>query len=303
MITVIGSLNMDLVTTTEKTPRVGETLIGKDFKSIPGGKGANQADAIAKLDGDVVMIGKVGNDEFGDRLKNSLKNDGVDVTYIKEVKDISTGIASIIVNGDGDNSIVVVPGANFKLDKTDIDKSIEALEKSDIIVSQLEVPIDTVKYSFKKAKELAKFTILNPAPANKLDDELISNIDLLTPNETELETLSGVSIKNDDDILKAAKILIDKGVKELIVTTGEKGCLYINEYKHKSYKAHKVDVKDTTAAGDSFTAALAVALSEGKNMDSAITLALKVAGLTVTKKGAQSSLPTKDDVKSFKGGK
>lgn len=300
MITVIGSLNMDLVAKVLAMPRVGETLIGKDYKQIPGGKGANQADAIAKLRGQVKMIGIVGDDGFGSDLVESIKKDGVDVSYIKTTKEAPTGIAVIMVNDEGDNSIVVIPGANYKLTPQDIADSLKAIEEAEIVVTQLETPIDTVKFALKKAKELGKYTILNPAPAAKLDDELISYIDLLTPNETELEVLSGVKINTKSDILAGAKVLIDKGIKELIVTLGDKGALYINEFENNIYPAYKVNPIDTTAAGDSFTAGLAVALSEGKTIKEAIDFASKVGALTVTREGAQSSLPTREEVEKFK---
>jgi len=299
MITVVGSLNMDLVTRVKVMPRVGETLIGKDYKQIPGGKGANQADAIAKLGSKVYMIGRVGDDGFGSDLIQSLNSDGVDVSYIKRDKNAPTGIALIMVEDHGDNSIVVIPGANFELTPKDIDDSLHAIEEADIVVTQLEIPIDTVRYTLKKAKELCKYTVLNPAPAAKLDDELIKNVDLLTPNETELEILSGMKIETEEDILAGARILIDKGVKELIVTLGDKGALYVNEEVSNFYEAYRVNPVDTTAAGDSFTAGIAVALSEGKSMDKAIKFASKVGALTVTKEGAQSSLPTREEVMQF----
>lgn len=300
MITVIGSLNMDLVTKVQVMPRIGETLIGKDYRQIPGGKGANQADAIAKLGASVKMVGAVGDDGFGRELKRSLENDGVDVSNIKTVNDTPTGIAVIMVEEQGDNSIVVIPGANFTLTPKDIDNSIKAIEESDIIVTQLETPVETVKYTMKLAKERGKYTILNPAPAAKLDDELIGCIDLLTPNETELEVLSGVKIESEADILTGAKVLINKGVKELVVTLGEKGALYINNDYNQIYPAFRVKPVDTTAAGDSFTAGIAVALSEGKSMGEAIKFATKVGALTVTKAGAQSSLPSRKEVEAFK---
>lgn len=299
MITVIGSLNMDLVTRVKVMPRIGETLIGKNYMQIPGGKGANQADAIARLGAKVKMIGRVGDDGFGNDLIQSMSKDGVDVSHIKKLKDAATGIAVIMVNDEGDNSIVVIPGANFKLTSEDIEDSIGVIGDSEIVVMQLETPVDTVRYALKRAKELGKYTILNPAPAAKLDDELISYIDLLTPNETELEVLSGVTIKTEADILTAAKVLMDKGVKELIITMGEKGSFYINKNENKTYSAHRVKAVDTTAAGDSFTAGIAVALSENKSIDEAIKLATKVGALTVTKEGAQSSLPTREEVEGF----
>ena len=188
---------------------------------------------------------------------------------------------------------------NFKED--DIDNNIEAIKNSDIVVLQLETPLNTIKYALNKAKELNKYTILNPAPAVKLDDEIIKNVDLLTPNETELEIISGVSIETEEDIQKAAQIMIEKGVKELIVTLGSKGSLYINKEKSMFKKAYKVEAVDTTAAGDSYTGALAVALSQDKNIEDAMDFASKVGALSVLKEGAQSSLPTLEDVKNFRG--
>lgn len=299
-ICVIGSLNMDLVVNVDAMPKPGQTIIGSNFKEVPGGKGANQAVAMARLNGNVSMIGKVGEDGFGQTLINSLKNDKVDTTYIQITKG-STGVALITVDKNAQNSIVVSPGANFEVKEEDIDNNIKAIENSDIVVLQLETPLNTIKYALNKAKELNKYTILNPAPAVKLDDEIIKNVDLLTPNETELEIISGVSIETEEDIQKAAQIMIEKGVKELIVTLGSKGSLYINKEKSMFKKAYKVEAVDTTAAGDSYTGALAVALSQDKGIEDAMDFASKVGALSVLKEGAQSSLPTLEDVKNFRG--
>lgn len=299
-ICVIGSLNMDLVVNVDTMPKPGQTIIGSNFKEVPGGKGANQAVAMARLNGNVSMIGKVGEDGFGQTLINSLKNDKVDTTYIQTAKG-ATGVALITVDKNAQNSIVVSPGANFEVKEDDIDNNIEAIKNSNIVVLQLETPLNTIKYALNKAKELNKYTILNPAPAVKLDNEIIKNVDLLTPNETELEIISGVSIETEEDIQKAAQIMIEKGVKELIVTLGSKGSLYINKEKSMFKKAYKVEAVDTTAAGDSYTGALAVALSQDKNIEDAMDFASKVGALSVLKEGAQSSLPTLEDVKNFRG--
>ncbi|WP_070000072.1 ribokinase [Cellulosilyticum sp. I15G10I2] len=299
MITVVGSLNMDLVTKTDKVPKVGETFLGVEFKQAAGGKGANQADAIAKLGGKVAMIGRVGSDQFGKTLIESLKHDGVEVSQVQVTEGISTGIATIIVNGDGDNSIIVVSGANFKLIPQDIDRAEEVIKESAIMIAQLEVPIGVIKYAFKKAKQYGKYTVLNPAPARELDQELLELTDLLVPNETELEILSGRTLVTKDDMLVAAKELMQKGVKEMIVTLGGNGCLHINKTSSNHYPAHLVEAVDTTAAGDSFIGAIATALSEGKSIEAAIHFAAKVSALTVTREGAQDSLPTKKEVEEY----
>jgi ribokinase len=299
-ICVIGSLNMDLVVNVENMPKKGQTLIGSDFKEVPGGKGANQAVAMARLGGDVTMIGKVGTDSFGQTLIDALTNDNVDTTYVHK-EDGPTGVAMITVDKNAENAIVVAPGANFKVKENDIDENIDAIKNSDIVVVQLETPLDTIKYALKIAKDLGKYTILNPAPAVKLEDSIIENVDLLTPNETELEILSGVSINCEDDILKAAKTMIEKGVKELIVTLGSKGSLYINKEKSMFKKSYKVEAVDTTAAGDSYTGALSVSFSKGENIEEAMDFASRVGALCVTKEGAQSSLPTLVEVAKFRG--
>ena len=299
-ICVIGSLNMDLVVNVDEMPRKGQTLIGGNFKEVPGGKGANQAVAIARLGGDVSMIGKVGNDGFGQTLINQLKADNVKTDYI-EIENCSSGVAMITVDKNAENSIVVAPGANFRALREDIDKCIEGIKESDIVVVQLETPLDTIKYALQESKKLGKYTILNPAPAVKLDDDIIKNVDLLTPNETELEILSGVKIENEDDIKKAADVMIQKGVKQLIVTLGSKGSLYIDKDNMKFKKSYKVDALDTTAAGDSYTGALSVGFSQNKDIEEAMDFASRVGALCVMKEGAQTSLPTIQDVLNFRG--
>lgn len=299
MITVIGSLNMDLVTNAPRMPKVGETIMGKSFKQVPGGKGANQADAIAKLGLAVKMVGCTGEDELGNMLIKSLQNDGVDISHITRIKGISTGIASITVDADGNNCIIVVSGVNNMLTVERVQEAIKAIKEASVVVAQLEIPIETVKYALKSAKQLGKITILNPAPAAGLDDEMFANIDILIPNETELEAISGIKITNNDDIFAAAQLLISKGVRELIVTLGDKGCIHVSKQGSNIYKACKVKAVDTTAAGDSFIGALAAAISEGKALEDAIKFATAVGALTVTKEGAQSSLPLRAEVEEF----
>lgn len=301
-ILVVGSINMDLVINVDEMPKKGQTILGENFNQIPGGKGANQAVAVARLGGNVAMIGKVGQDNFGNKLIQTMNSDGVDTSFIKSEKDISTGVALITVDRSGENSIVVAPGANYEIEKKDIDKAKKLIEYSKIVITQLEIPIEIVEHTLSKAKENGKYTILNPAPAQVLDRDIIKNIDLLTPNETELEILSGISIKNEEDIRKAAQKLIDLGIKELIITLGDSGCIYVNKNTFKKYDAYKVVPVDTTGAGDSFNAAIAVGLSHEKDIDEIIDFALKVGALAVTKEGAQSSLPYIDEVLDFKGG-
>lgn len=299
MITVIGSLNMDLVTYTGRMPVMGETIMGKNFRQIPGGKGANQADAIAKLGAKVNMIGCVGSDDMGNTLIESLRNDGVDVSKVTKVEGVATGIASITVDAAGNNCIIVVPGANHLLSEELLEGFYEAIRAAEVVVAQLEVPIESVKHAMKSAKQMGKLTILNPAPAVELEDEFLSYIDILVPNDTELELLSGVQVHNEDDLKKAAQVLLNKGINELIVTLGSKGCIHINKTDSKMYPAFKVNAIDTTAAGDSFIGAVAVAISEGKALEEAIPFATAVGALTVTKEGAQSSLPLREEVETF----
>ncbi len=300
-IIVVGSLNMDLVVQASRLPLGGETIMGTAFHEIPGGKGANQAVAMARLGASVKMIGKIGKDGFGTSLLSTLKVDGVDTTAVESVEGQSTGVALITLQESGENSIIVVPGANGEVTPEDILRNEAVIREAGIVVAQLEVPIETVAEALKTAKDGGAFTILNPAPAQSLSQEILSHVDLLTPNETELALISEMPVTDMLSIRKAAQALIDQGVKALVVTLGSEGSLYLNNKGESLYqKAFVVKAIDTTAAGDSFTAGLAVCINQGMAMSEALEFASKVGALTVQTLGAQSSLPTRDAVAAFR---
>nr|WP_315116682.1 ribokinase [uncultured Clostridium sp.] len=293
-ILVIGSINIDYVSTVEELPRKGETLHANSFEDSAGGKGANQAVAARRLGAEVSMIGAVGNDVIGKKLKESLEKEGIDVSCINAV-DVPTGNALITVDKNGDNTIVVYSGANFQLDNKWIDDSEKLIKRSDIVVLQLEIPMETVMYSAKLGKKHNKIVILNPAPAKELPEEIYNYIDYITPNETELYKLTGV----EDDIEGASRKLLDRGARNVVVTLGEKGCYCLGEVGEYGIDSFKVEAIDTTAAGDSFNGALAVALCENKKIEDALKFANAVGALTTTKKGAQTSLPYMKEVDKF----
>lgn len=290
---------MDLVAYTDRIPRPGETVMGKDFRQIPGGKGGNQASAAARLGAPVQMIGCVGTDSFGVQLKESLAQDGVNVDYVMERPGEATGVAVILVERGGDNSITVAPGANYRILPGDIDNMASVIAKAKVLLLQLEIPLETVKAAILKGKSEGKLVILNPAPAAILEEEILQHIDILTPNETELEILSGHKTDTLENLKEAGKILLSKGVKDLVITLGSRGALHMNKDTTDHYDGYKVQVVDTTAAGDSFNGGLAVALSRGKTMAEAIGFAMKVGAMTVTKEGAQPSLPLLQEVNDF----
>ena len=298
-ILVIGSLNMDLVVTTPKVPVMGETILGSGFFTTPGGKGANQAVAAARLGGQVSMIGCVGSDLFGRDHMGNLKVNNVNTDNIAIIDNCSTGVAVIVIK-DGDNFIIVDPGANSMLSPEMAGAFEKVISTSDIVILQLEIPLDTVEKVVEIARKHKVKILLNPAPARKLSDHLLSMIDILTPNESECEYITGISINSIEDAKKAAIDLLNRGVVQAVITLGGKGVVYNNgkEIIHKPVP--DVKVVDTTAAGDSFSGALAVSLSRGDNIDDAIDFANMVGTLTVTKKGAQASLPTLEDVMKFK---
>lgn len=299
-VVVIGSLNMDIVVETRQIPQIGETLLGDRVRFIPGGKGANQAVAAARLGAVTSMIGAVGTDAFGDELLAVLSRDGVDVGGVKRLPDAATGIASIYV-ADGDNSIVVVPGANERVTPADIDRHADKLEQADIVLLQLEIPVETVLYAARTAKTLGKKVILNPAPARELPRELYGYLDYMTPNRTELGRYAGMeSITGSDFLQSGMRRLKDWGAAQVVTTLGDAGSAYLDEAGEvRTVKGHAVSVVDTTGAGDCFNAALATALAQGESLEAAIRFASLASALAVTKFGAQAGMPTAEEVRLF----
>lgn len=301
-ILVIGSLNLDMVVNVDHTPVVGETILSDRMELIPGGKGANQACAAGRLGGHVTMLGAVGDDMYGEILMKSLGAAGVDMKGIVRKQEEPTGIALITVNRDGDNCIVVVSGANGALSCKDIDNHMDLLKEADIVLFQLEIPLETVCYGAREAKRLGKTVILDPAPVPKeFPKELYSYVDIIKSNETELQMLTGIG-DVENHLAKACGYLKGQGVKNILVTLGGKG-VYLDSEESGTCRipAVLVEAVDTTAAGDSFTAALAVMLADGKGLREAAVFANYVSGIVVTRKGAQSSIPTLDEVRRFMG--
>ena len=299
-ILVIGSLNLDMTVQVDHTPAVGETILSNKMDMNAGGKGANQACALGKLGADVTMLGAVGKDMYADIQLNSLKAAGVHTDKIVIKENTSTGIALIAVNAEGDNSIIVVSGANSDLSKQDIDNNLEAIRDCDIVILQLEVPLETVCYAAKIAKEMGKMVILDPAPVPKeFPEELYQYLDIIKPKETELGMLTGIK-EPESHLKEAVECLREKGVHNIIVTLGEKG-VYVDckTMKAEWIPAIKVHAVDTTAAGDSFTAALAIMLAEGKSLREAVIFANYVSSIVVTRKGAQTSIPTLEEVRCY----
>lgn len=295
---VVGSLNMDFNFTVERLPEKGETVKVKSFNTNPGGKGANQAVTIARLGGNVFMVGTVGNDDNGNRLLDTLENFGLDIQGVTRVKE-PTGNAFITVDEKGDNTLLAYAGANNSLTFDMVEKFKDKIEKAAYLVMQLEIPFDTVTATLDLVHQMGIKVILNPAPARRLPDDILPKIDILTPNETELCTISGREIKSDDERIEVAQSLVKKGVGRVVVTLGDRGCLYVDRKTHYFIESFKVTPVDTTAAGDSFNGGLAVALTEGKSMKEALSFANAVGALAVTKPGAQESIPERKAVELF----
>lgn len=298
-ILVIGSSNTDLVIKTSQFPKPGETVIGGVFNTFAGGKGANQAVAAKRLGGEVIFLACLGQDDLGQKAIEGYEKEGIDTRYISIDKEYPTGVASIIINRNGENSIVVAPGANNQLSREAIDKILPVMETVDIVLVQLEVPVDTIDYAIRKARELNKKVVLNPAPATELRDDLYSCIDVITPNESETELLLGKKLSDMESVSRAAQIFIDKGVKEVVITLGDRGAFFKNYTTEFLVPAFKTEVIDTTAAGDTFNGALAVALSEGKNWHDSIRFSNKAAAISVSRLGAQSSIPHRKEVEAL----
>ncbi len=295
-IVVIGSSNTDMVIKCAHLPAPGETILGGNFFMNAGGKGANQAVAAARLNGDVTFVAKVGNDVFGKQAIELFKKENINTEYIFIDDKNPSGIALINVDEKGENSITVAQGANGNLLVNDIKNAEQILFEADIILVQLEIPVETIEYVATIAKHHNKTFILNPAPACKLSDELLSKISIITPNEKEAAMLTGISINNINDVKQAAQILSAKGIQTIIITLGEEGALLYQNNDFSLMNTNKVTAVDTTAAGDVFNGALAVALSEKKSMQQAVQFANNAASISVTRLGAQSSAPYKSEL-------
>ncbi len=302
-ILVVGSLNMDLVVQMPAIPRPGETLIGGRFATFPGGKGANQAVAAARLGARVSMIGRVGGDAFGQQMLKIVADEGIDTRSIGVDAHNSTGVALITVDAQGQNSIAVASGANFTLTAEHVRSAWEQLTAVDLLVMPLETPMETIQAAAQIAKTRGARVILNPAPACELDPELLRNIDVLIPNESETERLTGLTIKTDADARRAGLALLNQGVGSVVLTLGERGALVVEgdpaapAYQH--LPAFPVQVVDTTAAGDGFVGALATGLGEGLSLSAAARFASAAAAISVTRHGAQPSLPYRREVDQF----
>lgn len=298
-IVVIGSLNMDMVVRTNRSPDAGETLIGQAFALSPGGKGANQAVAAARLGAEVSMIGRVGKDTFGSEMLEIIRNEGIHIEHISVSEHQATGVASIIIEEDGENRIIVVPGANIELTVQDIQALEAVISQTKIIVLQLEMDLAMSEQAIAIAHRKGIPVILNPAPARVLKDEMLAQVSYLTPNETEAGILSGMTVDSAETAEQAARILLQKGVQNVIVTLGSKGALIVNAEGAKAVPGFPVKAVDTVAAGDSFNGALAQQLVLGKTLEEAVSFANAVGALAVGKEGAIPSLPQLSEVEQF----
>ena len=295
-IIVIGSSNVDMVVRTSLLPAPGETILGGEFFMNQGGKGANQAVAIKRLGGNLIFMAKLGNDVLGRQSVGYFKKEGIDTRYIALDEDSASGVALISVDDHAENSIVVASGANMLLNEQDVDKMLEEMCEGDILLMQLEIPLQTVEYAARKAFGKGVKVVLNPAPARSLPKELFRHLYMVTPNRIEAEMLTGIKIANDADVEKVAEEICAMGVKNVIITLGSKGCLIREEGVSYRIDAFKVEPVDTTAAGDTFNGALCVGLSEGMDLKQAAVMASKASSIAVTRMGAQSSIPYREEL-------
>jgi ribokinase len=296
---VIGSINMDLVIQVPRFPAPGETITGGDLQTYPGGKGANQAAALSRQQIRTAMVGKVGDDPYGQQLIQSLRDQQVDITGVRISGESATGSALISVTAEGENSIILSPGANRSICTEDIDPSKGLIASSSVMLLQLEIPLPAVEYAARMGQEQGLKVILNPAPAAELPHSLLESVDILVPNESELALLSGREISDISDAESAAKRLMDRGIPVVIVTLGDQGALLVEKSGSQHIPAAEVEVVDTTAAGDSFIGGLAAGILQHKPLPEAVRYANIAGALATTKSGAQPSLPTAAEVENF----
>jgi ribokinase len=299
-VVVVGSLNMDLVVRMPQIPRPGETLLGGVFKTFPGGKGANQAVAAARLGANVIMVGCVGDDAFGQEMRETLAREGIDTTHVLVHPQSATGVALIQVDAAGQNSIAVASGANFELTSTDVESAMQSIGEFDVLVMPLETPLETIYSAARIASQHGAKVILNPAPAQVLNPDLLELVDVLLPNEYEAALMTGSpSLRSAADVSNAAQKLLLLKVKNLIVTMGNRGAMLFDGKTELQIPACPVQAVDSTAAGDCFVGALAAEICEGKSMIVAAEFASAAAAISVTRDGAQPSLPRREEVLQF----
>lgn len=299
-IVVVGSSNTDMILQSTRLPRPGETILGGRFSMAPGGKGANQAVAAARAGGDVTFLARVGDDLFGRQALEGFRQDGIDVGHVICDDKSPSGVALIFVDDEGENSIGVASGANGELSIADIDVAKPVIASADIVLMQLETPLETIHHAATVASAAGVPVILNPAPAQPLSDDLLRCIAILTPNESEAELLTGIQVSDVSSAMKAAESLLAKGVKTVIITLGAKGAVVVGSQFRRHVPAFSVaEIVDTTGAGDVFNGSLAVALADGKTLNDAVRFACAAAGLSATKLGAQPSAPTRKNIKQL----
>jgi len=298
-IVVVGSSNIDMVVQVPHIPAPGETVLGGQFVMVPGGKGANQAVAAARLGAQVTFVARLGQDAFADASLQNFTAAGIDTSFIVRDAEAASGVALIFVDTGGENTIAVAPGANARLAPEDVDRAEEIIARADAVLLQLEMPIPTVAHTIAVAKRHGRRVLLNPAPAQPVPDGLLSQVDILTPNETEAVMLLGDSAAGLAGIAPTAEALLGKGVGTVVVTLGKEGAFVVERSGSYHLPGRRVTAVDTTAAGDTFSAALAVAWAEGRELRAAVEWAIAAAALSVTRRGAQSSLPTRAELEAF----
>lgn len=298
-VAVVGSFNMDLVFTTDRRPQRGETIIGRSFSMFLGGKGQNQALAAARLGARVPMIGRLGRDDFGRRIREAIVSEGIDAQHVGEDDEASTGTAAIIIDAEGDNSILIVSGANFQITAEHIDHARDAIAGADVLMMQLEIAPVAIQRAAEVAHAAGVPLVLNPAPARPLADELLRLVGVLTPNEIETEMLTGISVADDESAARAARALLARGVGAVVLTLGARGALLATAAGIERVPGFAVQVVDTTAAGDAFCAGLAVRMASGDSLADAVRYANAVGALATTVLGAAPAMPTRAAVERF----
>jgi ribokinase len=298
-IVVVGSSNTDMIIKVDRLPAPGETVIGGTFSTAAGGKGANQAVAAARAGAEVSFIARVGDDMFGEQALEGFAEDGIDVSHVLRDATAPSGVALIFVDEGGENSIAVASGANARVTPADVEAAKDSITGADVLVMQLETPIETVERAAALAREHGVRVILNPAPAQPLSDEVLGRVSILTPNETEAELLTGIQVEDDEGAAAAARALVARGVDTVILTLGSRGAFVFESGSGELVPSFQVRAVDTTAAGDVFNGSLAVGLAEGKPLAQAVRFANAAAALSVTKLGAQPSAPTRAEIETF----